>query len=48
MARHVIEYRCLLISPGDVEEERGAIVEAIDRWNALVGAALDARCDTTM
>jgi hypothetical protein len=43
MAKRVVEYRCLLISPGDVEQQRAAVVEAIDRWNALVGAALDAR-----
>jgi hypothetical protein len=43
MSKRVVEYRCLLISPGDVDQERSAVVEAIDRWNALVGAALDAR-----
>jgi len=39
----VVEYRCLLISPGDVDQERAAVVEAIESWNALVGAALDGR-----
>jgi hypothetical protein len=43
MAKRVVEYRCLLISPGDVDQERSALVEALDSWNALVGAALDAR-----
>ena len=42
MSRRVIEYRCLLISPSDVAEEREAISAVIDRWNGLVGAALGA------
>lgn len=45
MAKRILAYRCLLISPGDVDEERDAVTEMIDRWNAQVGAALDARVD---
>jgi hypothetical protein len=43
MARTVIEYRCLLISPGDVDAERAAISEVVQQWNAQVGDALGAR-----
>lgn len=38
MPRWVREYRCLIISPGDVVGERAAIVDVIHRWNASVGA----------
>ena len=38
MPRPVVEYRCLIISPGDVIKERDAIVDVIHRWNASVGA----------
>jgi hypothetical protein len=43
MSRPITEYRCLLISPGDVTEEREGLAKAVDRWNAQVGDALDAR-----
>ena len=43
MARTVIEYRCLLISPSDVDAERSAIADVVDQWNAQVGNALGAR-----
>lgn len=43
MARKVTEFSCLLISPGDVNEARDAVVDAIERWNAMIGAALNAR-----
>ena len=43
MARKVVEYRCLLISPSDVPAERDAVSEVIDNWNAQIGAALNAR-----
>ena len=43
MSRPITEYRCLLISPGDVAEEREGLAKAVDRWNAQVGDALDAR-----
>src|ERR1700674_5809828 len=38
MPKSVTEYRCLIISPGDVVEERQAVVDVIHRWNASVGA----------
>lgn len=38
MPKTVVEYRCLVISPGDVAEEREAVVDVIHRWNASVGA----------
>ena len=43
MAKRVIEYRCLMISPSDVEAERNAVSQVIELWNAQVGSALDAR-----
>src|SRR5262252_15590 len=45
MARKIVEYRCLVISPGDVFAERDAVAEVVDNWNAQLGAALDARVD---
>jgi hypothetical protein len=38
-------YRCLLISPSDVDAERLAVTEAISLWNAQVGNALNARVE---
>jgi hypothetical protein len=43
MPRKVIEYRCLLISPSDVDPEREAISKVVEQWNAQVGDALGAR-----
>jgi len=37
MPRQIVEYRCLVISPGDVADERAAIVDVVQRWNASVG-----------
>jgi len=46
LPHRVIEYRCLLISPGDVEEEeRAAIADVAANWNAHIGNALDARVE---
>jgi hypothetical protein len=45
MPRNVLVYRCLVISPGDVEQERDAISAMIDRWNGTVGSGLDVRLD---
>ena len=42
MSKRTIEYRCLLISPSDVDEERAAVADMIDRWNAQVGESHDA------
>jgi len=41
----VIEYRGLLISPGDVDAERDAVAQVIQLWNASIGRALGARVD---
>ena len=43
MSRKIIEYRCLLISPSDVQEERDAVSQIMAQWNALVGKGHDAR-----
>jgi hypothetical protein len=43
--RTVTEYRCLLISPSDVERERDALLDVVAMWNAHVGKALDARVE---
>lgn len=45
MAEHIYTFRLLLISPGDVSEERYAISTAITHWNAQIGDALKARVD---
>jgi len=45
MPRMVTEYRCLLISPGDVERERDTLLEVVAVWNAHIGKALDARLE---
>ncbi len=45
MAKDVRAYRCLIISPGDVEPERDAVASVIDRWNGTVGDGLDTRID---
>ncbi|MFL5347956.1 MAG: hypothetical protein ACJ8AT_24455 [Hyalangium sp.] len=37
MPRQVIEYRCLIISPGDMNAARGAVRSAITDWNAHFG-----------
>ena len=43
MSKQILEYRCLLISPSDVGEERDAVAAMIDHWNAPVGKGLNAR-----
>ena len=45
MTRQVIEYRCLLISPSDVNEERDALAAVISKWNAQIGNGLDVRLE---
>ena len=42
MSKRTIEYSCLLISPSDVNEERAAIVDVINHWNAQIGKNHDA------
>ncbi|HKI01522.1 MAG TPA: hypothetical protein VKK31_06040 [Thermoanaerobaculia bacterium] len=39
------EYRCLLISPSDVDEERKSLVEVVLNWNAHVGKVLGTRVE---
>lgn len=36
------QFRCLLISPGDVQDERDALSEVFTNWNAHIGRALGA------
>lgn len=45
MPKQIIEYRCLLISPGDVSEERDALTSLANDWNAHVGVGLNARVE---
>jgi hypothetical protein len=45
MPTHVIEYKCLLMSPSDVSEERDALTELVRLWNAQVGRGLKARVE---
>lgn len=45
MPKSVLEYRCLLISPSDVHEERDALTGAVTFWNAHIGDALGARLE---
>lgn len=45
MPKNVIEYRCLLISPGDVCEERDALTGVVNHWNAHIGEALGTRIE---
>jgi hypothetical protein len=45
MPINVTVYRCLLISPGDVQEERDAIVGAVESWNGHAGAGHSARVE---
>src|SRR5438132_5201090 len=43
MAKTITEFRCLLISPGDVANERDALTEVVANWNAHIGEALGGR-----
>lgn len=45
MPTPVLVYRCLMISPGDLDEARQTIRDALDRWNASVGHALNVRIE---
>jgi hypothetical protein len=40
MPKAVTKYKCLIISPSDVEEERQCLSDTIARWNAHIGEAL--------
>ncbi|MEB2308491.1 MAG: hypothetical protein OZ917_04225 [Candidatus Brocadiaceae bacterium] len=48
MPKEILEYRCLLISPSDVEEERKGLAGTVDHWNAQIGDALGARVELVM
>jgi hypothetical protein len=45
MPRTVIEYKCLLISPGDVKDERAALTDTVNQWNAQIGNSLGAKVE---
>jgi hypothetical protein len=45
MPKQTIEYRCLLISPSDVSEERDALTELVNNWNAQIGQGLGVRVE---
>lgn len=45
MSKNILEYKCLMISPSDVEEERNTLTELVGNWNAQIGNALDTRLD---
>ncbi len=45
VGKRIVEYRCLLISPSDVKEEREALQKLVNEWNAQIGQALDARVE---
>ncbi len=45
MPKEILEYRCLLISPGDVQEERKGLTDTVAHWNAQIGDALGARVE---
>lgn len=45
MPKQVVEYKCLLMSPSDVSEERDSLTSLVASWNAQVGLGLDARVE---
>src|SRR5437867_1957784 len=45
MPQQISEYRCLLISPSDVTEERDALTNMVQSWNAQIGGALNVRVE---
>jgi hypothetical protein len=45
MPQQIVEYRCLLISPGDVAEERDALTRLMVDWNAQIGKGLGVRVE---
>lgn len=45
MPKKVLEYKCLMISPGDVQKERDALSNSVTNWNAQIGDALGARVE---
>lgn len=45
MPKTVLEYKCLLISPSDVQEERDGLTDCVEQWNAQIGNALGAKVE---
>lgn len=45
MPVHLLTYKCLIISPSDVRDEREVVVAALDRWNTSIGQTLDVRVE---
>jgi len=45
MAERLLIFKCLLISPGDVKEERDSLYQCVDSWNAHTGRALNVRVE---
>ena len=45
MASHILQFKLLLMSPGDVDEERKAAAEIVQYWNAQIGNALNVNID---
>jgi hypothetical protein len=45
MPKQTIEYRCLMISPSDVAQERQALTKMVGQWNAQVSQGLGARIE---
>jgi len=41
----ITEYRCLLISPKDVSQERDALAALVNAWNAQIGRTLNVRVE---
>ena len=46
MPQQTTTFRLLLISPGDVAEEREVVIAVIERWNATIGISLSAHVVT--
>ena len=45
MARQVTHYKCLVISPSDVDDAREAVVQALLDWNAHAGEGLGVKLE---
>ena len=45
MAKQVTHFKCLVISPSDVDEARDAVVEALRDWNAHAGEGLGVKAE---
>lgn len=45
MPKEILKYRCLLISPSDVKQERDDLSDSVQQWNAQIGDALEAHVE---